>query len=60
VEGAVLFRELSQRPWLGRFNEDEYEIYMRWRAALENLLGKFYGVLEVMKRRRRRIEKHSV
>ena len=59
MEAAVLFRELSQRPRLGRFNEDEYEIYMRWRAALENLLGKFYGVSEAMKRRRR-IEKYSV
>jgi hypothetical protein len=45
MEAAFLFRGLSQRPRLGRFNEVEHEIHRKWRIALENFLGEFNGVL---------------
>jgi hypothetical protein len=45
MEAAFPFRGLGQRPQLGRFNEEEYEIYRRWRTAFANFLAEFYMVL---------------
>jgi hypothetical protein len=45
MEATFLFRGLSQRPRLGKFNEEEYAIYRKENTALENFLKGFYVVL---------------